>query len=129
MNTMIFTQQIYEQVHIAIPDTTTRTFSRDCGKSEGYYGSITAQKLPISTNALICLVEVLECRKELLGRHSTNARLQHIEEAQQMIADEIANRMQSIQTDDYKIRKMIIGSVARIVVAREQQYYPLTFIM
>ena len=129
MNTMIFTQQIYEQVHIAIPDTTTRTFSRDCGKSEGYYGSITAQKLPISTNALICLVEVLECRKELLGRHSTNARLQHIEEAQQMIADEIANRMQSIHTDDYKIRKMIIGSVARIVVAREQQYYPLTFIM
>ena len=129
MNTMTFTQQIYEQVHAAIPDTTTRTFSRDCCKSEGYYGSITAQKLPISTNALICLAEVLECRKELLGRHSTNARLQGIEEAQQMIADEIANRMQSIHTDDYKIRKMIIGSVARIVVAREQQYYPLTFIM
>ena len=129
MNTMTFTQQIYEQVHAAIPNTTTRTFSRDCGKSEGYYGSITAQKLPISTNALICLVEVLECRKELLGQHLTNTRLQHIEEAQQMIADEIANRMQSIHTDDYKIRKMIIGSVARIVVAREQQYYPLTFIM
>lgn len=129
MNTMTFTQQIYEQVHATIPDTTTRTFSRDCGKSEGYYGSITAQKLPISTNALICLAEVLECRKELLSRHLTNARLQGIEEAQQMIADEIANRMQSIQTDDYKIRKMIIGSVARILVAREQQYYPLTFIM
>ena len=129
MNTMTFTQQIYEQVHAAIPNTTTRTFSRDCGKSEGYYGSITAQKLPISTNALICLVEVLECRKELLVRHSTNARLQYIEDAQQMISDEIANRMQSIHTDDYKIRKMIISSVARIVVAREQQYYPLTFIM
>ena len=129
MNTMTFTQQIYEQVHAAIPNTTTRTFSSDCGKSVGYYGSITAQKLPISTNALICLAEVLECRKELLGRHSTNARLQHIQEAQQMIADEIANRMQSIQTGDYKIRKMIIGSVARIVFALEQQYYPLTFIM
>ena len=129
MNTMTFTQQIYEQVHAAIPNTTTRTFSRDCGKSEGYYGSITAQKLPISTNALICLAEVLECRKELLSRHLTNARLQGIEEAQQMIADEIANRMQSIQTDDYKIRKMIISSVARIVVARERQDYPPIFIM
>lgn len=129
MNTMAFTQQIYEQVQAAIPDTTTRTFSRDCGKSEGYYGSITAQKLPISTNALICLAEILECRKELLGRHSTNARLQHIEEAQQMIADEIARRMQSIHTDDYKIRKMIINSVARIVVAHEQHYYPPIFIM
>lgn len=129
MNTMTFTQQIYEQVHAAIPDTTARTFSRGCGKSEGYYGSITAQKLPISTNALICLAEVLECRKELLGRHSENTRLQHIEEAQQMIADEIARRMQNIYTDDYTIRKMIVSSVARIVVAREQQHYPLTFIM
>src|SRR5450830_484554 len=129
MNTMTFTQKIYEQVHAAIQNTTTRTFSRDCGKSDGYYGSITAQKLPISTNALICLAEVLECRKELLGRHLTDARLKCIEEAQQMIADEIASRMQSIHTDDYKIRKLIISSVARIVVAREQQYYPLTFIM
>ena len=129
MNTMTFTQKIYEQVHAAVPNTTTRTFSRDCGRSEGYYGSITAQKLPISTNALICLAEVLECRKELLGQHLTNARLQRMEEVQQMIADEIASRMQSIKTDDYKIRKMIISSVARIVAAREQQNYPPIFIM
>ena len=129
MNTMTFTQQVYEQVYAAIPNTTTRTFSRDCGKSEGYYGSITAQKLQISTNALISLAEVLECRKELLGRHTTNARLQRIEEAQQMIADEIARRMQSIHTDDYKIRKIIISSVARIVFAHEQQNYPPIFIM
>lgn len=129
MKTITFTQKIYEKVHAAIPNTTTRTFSSDCGKSEGYYGSITAQKLPISTNSLICLAEILECRKELLGGHTTNARLQHIEEAQQMIADEIARRMQSIHTDDYKIRKMIISSAARIVFANEQQNYPPIFIM
>ena len=75
------------------------------------------------------MAEVLECRKELLGRHTTNARLQRIEEAQQMIADEIARRMQSIHTDDYKIRKIIISSVARIVFAHEQQNYPPIFIM
>ena len=126
---MTFTQQIYEQVHAAIPSTTTRTFSRDCGKSDGYYGSITAQQLPISTNALICLAEVLECRKQLLGSKLTRTRLQRIEEAQQMIADEVATRMQHINTDDFKVRTMIVNAVARTVAANNQSHYPPIFIM
>lgn len=126
---MTITQQIYEQVCAAIPSTTTRTFSRDCGKSEGYYGSITAQQLPISTNALICLAEVLECRKQLLGNKLTQTRLQRIDDAQQMIADEVATRMQHINTDDFKVRTMIVNAVARTVATNNQSHYPPIFIM
>jgi len=126
---MTFTQAIYEQVYAALPNTTTRTFSSYCGKSEGYYGSITAQNLPISTNALICLAEVLEARKILLGAKLTDKRQSDIDLAQQMIADEIAARMQDINSNDYKIRKMIISSVAKSIAKHEQQFYPPIFIM
>ena len=53
------TKDIYELTQKAIPDMTVRRFSRYCGKSEGYYGSLIAQNLDISTNALIHLAEVL----------------------------------------------------------------------
>ncbi len=125
---MTFTQRLFEQVCEAMPNTTARTFSRDCGKSEGYYGSLTAQKLPISTNALMCLVEVLECRKELM-RDMTPGRLASIETAQQMIADEIAQRMQTIECDNLAVRKIITGAVARTIVASEQRCYPPIFVM
>jgi hypothetical protein len=52
---MSFTKQIYEKTSMALPDVTARTFSRYCGKSEGYYGSISSQNLDISTNGLLYL--------------------------------------------------------------------------
>lgn len=126
---MNFTQTIYNKVYQAMPNITTRSFSRYCGKSAGYYGSITAQNLPISTNALICLAEVLEASKVLHERSLTEQKLRDIELAQQMIADEVATRMQNIDSEDYKIRKMIICSVAKSIAKHEQQYYPPIFIM
>jgi hypothetical protein len=126
---MTFTYAIYDKVCEAIPNTTTRSFSRDCGKSEGYYGSITAQKLNISTNALICLAEVLEVRKCLLRDKLTASRLGKIGVAQQMIADEVAARVQSVTSDDYIIRKMIISSVAKSIAKYDRQHYPPIFIM
>lgn len=50
---MEFERTLFEKVREAFPKTTARTFSRDCGKSEGYYGSIIAQQQRISTCALI----------------------------------------------------------------------------
>lgn len=125
---MTFTRRLFEQVREAIPNTTARTFSKDCGMSDGYYGSITAQNLPISTNALLYLAEVLECRKELM-HELTPARLAGIETAQQMIASEIAQRMQAIDCDNLAVRKMIINAVARVNSSRNQQYYPPVFVM
>ena len=103
---MSFTKQIFDMASMALPDITTRTFSRCCGKSEGYYGSIIAQKLPISTNSLLYLSEVLEHKKA----QSPN---KHITELQLMIAQEVAKRMQSLQTQNLAVRKMVIRAIAQ----------------
>lgn len=123
---MTFERKLFEQVREAIPNTTAKTFSRDCGRSVGYYGSITAQKLSITTNALICLAEVMECRKELM-RDMTPRKLAKIEEVQQMIAAEIASRIQHMDCENMVVRKMIISAVAKAVAASEQQHYPPHF--
>lgn len=125
---MTFTRKLFEQVREAIPNTTAKTFSRDCGRSEGYYGSITAQKLPITTNALMCLAEVMECRKELM-RDMTPRKLAKIEEVQQMIAAEVARRMQNIDCDNLIVRKLITGAVAKAIAKNEQHNYPPIFVM
>lgn len=125
---MTFTQKLFEQVCEAVPNTTARTFSRDCGRSEGYYGSITAQKLPITTNALMCLAEVMECRKELM-RDMTPRKLAKIEEVQQVIATEIAWRMQNIDCNNLIVRKLITSAVAKAIATRDQHNYPPIFVM
>ena len=117
---MTFTQQLYEQVCNALPGTTSRSFSRLCGRSEGYYGSITAQQLPISTNSLIYLAEMIE---QLLAfkrdQASTTSKLRRI---QQCIAAEIARRTQDIDTDNLVVRKMIISAVANVAYTRDHQH-------
>lgn len=117
---MTFTQQLYEQVCHALPGTTSRSFSRLCGRSEGYYGSITAQQLPISTNSLIYLAEMIE---QLLAfkrdQANTTNKLRRI---QQCIAAEIAHRTQDIDTDNLVVRKMIISAVAKVAYTRDHQH-------
>lgn len=125
---MTITKKLFEAVREAIPNTTARTFSRDCGMSEGYYGCISSQNLPMSTNALIFLAEVLECRKELL-RDMTPRRLTLIEDAQKMIAREIASRMQNINCDNLVVRRMIIGAVAKVASTHEHYKYIPPFIV
>ena len=85
---MSFTKQLFEMTSMALPDVTARTFSRYLGKSEGYYGSITAQNLDISTNSLLFL-------SELLDQKSSNTPNKRITELQSMIAQEVARRMQT----------------------------------
>ena len=62
-----FSNQLYAQFIKILPDTTSRSFSRDCGMSEGYWGSISSQNLPISTQALIRLLEALEHKKTIFN--------------------------------------------------------------
>jgi hypothetical protein len=112
---MSFTQQIYDMASMALPDITTRTFSRYCGKSEGYYGSISAQNLPISTNSLLYLSEVLEHKKA----ESPN---KHITELQLMIAQEVARRMQSLETQNMAVRRMVIRAISQTYMADSREY-------
>lgn len=112
---MSFTKQIFDMASMALPDITTRTFSRYCGKSEGYYGSISAQNLPISTHSLLYLSEVLECKK-------ATGPNRYINELQSMIAQEVARRMQSLDTQNMAVRKMVIRAIAQTYMDGEREY-------
>ena len=112
---MSFTKQLFEMTSMALPDVTARTFSRYLGKSEGYYGSITAQNLDISTNSLLYLSEVLEYRNSLNPS-------QRITELQAMIANEVAKRIQRVDTQNVTIRKLVLKAIARTYLEGEDKY-------
>ena len=103
---MSFTKQLFKMTSMALPDVTTRTFSRYLGKSEGYYGSISAQKLNISTNSLLYLYEILEHKKEVNPN-------QYITELQKMIMREVTRRIQVLDTENLAVRKLMMRAVAQ----------------
>ena len=112
---MSFTKQLFEKTAMALPDITARTFSRYCGKSEGYYGSISAQQRDISTNSLLYLSEVLEHKKAT----SPN---RYITELQNLIAQEVARRMHDMDTKNMAVRQMVLRAVAHAHMSRENEY-------
>ena len=86
-DTMSFEKDLFNQIKAAIPTMNVRRFSKYCGKSDGYYGSITAQALPISTNALLHLAEMLTH----VQSHTPSKAL---DRALVMITETVAHRMQ-----------------------------------
>jgi hypothetical protein len=112
---MNFTKHLFLMTSMVLPDITARTFSRYLGKSEGYYGSITAQNLDISTNSLLFLAEVLDHKNTI----NPNKR---ITELQAVIAQEVVRRMQKLDTENEVIRKLVIRSVAKTYMERDQLF-------
>lgn len=121
---MTFTNDLYDKIKAAVPDMTVRRFSRYCGRSDGYYGSITAQALPLSTNALIHLAEMLTHMQSLKPSHALDAALV-------MIAEEVAHRMQSINSSsNWAVRQMIVKAVAKVQVSRvDNDLAPLPIVL
>ena len=113
---MNFEQRLYEQVREALPETTTRTFSRDCGMSKNYFCSVQGQNLRISVTALVYLAEVLEHR-QALGQ--TRKPINNI---LQMLADEIALRRNNISSSSFNVQSIIAKSIARIACERDNTY-------
>jgi hypothetical protein len=113
--TMSFTKQLFEMTSMALPDVTARKFSRYLGKSEGYYGSISAQNLDISTNSLLFLSEILE------HKNSSNPN-KRITELQSMIALEVANRVQRIDSQNEAVRKLVIRSIAKVYMESNDKF-------
>jgi len=60
---MTFTEELYQHISSLYSGMTVRGFSKLCGKSEGYYGSMKAQNLELATSAITHLIEELEQRK------------------------------------------------------------------
>lgn len=117
-------QEIFEEIKTIFPETTYRSFSRLCGMSESYYGSILAQNLAISTNALLHLAELLEHKKYLCA-DMTPRRINQIQMVQEKIAQEIAQRAHRIDSGNLKVRKMLIAALARISADRGTDSFPL----
>ena len=61
-----FSQTLYEQICIAFPSTKTRSLSKDCGMSEGYFASTQSQLLPLSTKALTNLANTMDMRANIV---------------------------------------------------------------
>jgi hypothetical protein len=112
---MSFTKKIFEMTSMALPDVTARTFSRYLGKSEGYYGSVSSQNLDISTNSLLFLSEVLEQKNSISPS-------ERIAEIQSIIAQEIAERMQTLNTQNIVVRKLVMKSIARVYANSEDEF-------
>lgn len=85
-----FEDQLYELVACVLPDLTVRKMSKFMGKSEGYWSSLMAQGLPVSNDALCCLISYLETRK-VTSANTPNFN-QRVASAQRFISQEIVKR-------------------------------------
>ena len=110
---MTFEQRLYEQVCQVLPNTTTRTFSRDCGMSENYLCSIQSQRLRISTAALLHLAEVLEHRRTLAQTQKP------VEGVLQMLAEEIAQRSNHISSNSFTVQRLVTKAIAAAAYKRD----------
>ena len=82
--------------------------------SEGYWGSISSQQLPISTQALVHLLEALEVKK-LASQYRNNTRhAEAITRLQSDITEEIANRSEKdTKATNGVVRKMVMEALMR----------------
>lgn len=85
-----FEDQLYELVACVLPDLTVRKMSKFMGKSEGYWSSLMAQGLPVSNDALCCLISYLETRK-VTSANTPNFN-QRVASAQRFISQEVVKR-------------------------------------
>ena len=88
-----FEDQLYESVACVLPDLTVRKMSKIMGKSEGYWSSLMAQGLPVSNDALCCLISFLETRKVISA--SPPDFNKRVACAQRLISQEIVKRFNS----------------------------------
>jgi hypothetical protein len=110
---MTFEQTLYEQVRQVLPNTTTRTFSRDCGMSENYLCSIQSQGLQLSTAALLHLAETMEHRQALRQTRKP------IEGLLKLLADEVAARTNNINSPSITVQRLVTKSIAAVAYQRD----------
>ena len=122
-----FEQELYEAVRLAFPGLTVRSMSRMLGKSSGYWSSMTSQNLPLPTDKLIHLADVVECQKILLPWGSE--RLNKLEKVQALLCEEIRTRFVLIRS--YLV-KTDLDSTGEWIQQRKlhfMSYEPLPFLV
>ena len=113
---MTFTEELYERTSKLYAGITVRSFSKLCGKSESYYGSMKTQNLELTTSAITHLMEELEQRKmTLVSMNASTKRITQLSNIQRFIADEIALRHHKCsENQNIKIRHMLLEAVSNL---------------
>ena len=113
---MTFTEELYQHISSLYSGMTVRGFSKLCGKSEGYYGSMKAQNLELATSAITNLLEELEQRKMMfISMNASAKQITELRDVQLFIADEIAARHHKCsENQNIKIRHMILDAVSNL---------------
>ena len=113
---MTFTEELYQHISSLYSGMTVRGFSKLCGKSEGYYGSMKAQNLELATSAITNLLEELEQRKMMfISMNASAKQITELRDVQLFIADEIAARHHKCsENQNIKIRHMILEAVSNL---------------
>jgi hypothetical protein len=91
-----FEQQLYEAMGHAYPGLTVRSMSKFLGKSTGYWSSMTSQKLPLPTETLMYLSDLVECQKIMLPWGS--GRALKLEKVQSLLCEEFSARLAMIRS-------------------------------
>ena len=114
---MSYTKQIFNKMKAIDPNITVREFSYRCGKSEGYYGSLISQKLELSDEAIINLLETLEMWKLISVKTPNNAvdKILRISDVQKNLTSELAERTSTNHnTPNNQVRNLIINAVVNL---------------
>ena len=113
---MTFTEELYQHISSLYSGMTVRGFSKLCGKSEGYYGSMKAQNLELATSAITNLLEELEQRKMMfISMNASAKQITELRDVQLFIADEIAARHHKCsENQNIKIRHMLLEAVSNL---------------
>lgn len=123
---MSFTTDIYDEIRRILPNSSVRDFSEMCGRSSGYYGSITSQGVEISDDALMNLLIGLESIK----RSGVITNLSAVSRIQKIISDELANRSSKYTNlGSGPVRRMIASAIIRLNEEKvyDQQPTPILF--
>jgi hemoglobin-like flavoprotein len=114
---MTFTEELYQHISSLYSGMTVRGFSKLCGKSEGYFGSMKAQNLELATSAITNLLEELEQRKMMfISMNASAKQITELRDVQLFIADEIAARHHKCsENQNIKIRHMLLEAVSNLL--------------
>jgi hemoglobin-like flavoprotein len=113
---MTFTEELYQHISSLYSGMTVRGFSKLCGKSEGYYGSMKAQNLELATSSITNLLEELEQRKMMfISMNASAKQIGELRDVQLFIADEIAIRHHKCsESQTITIRHMLLEAVSNL---------------
>lgn len=123
-------EQIFESTRQVINDLTSRKFSQLCDKSEGYFGSITAQNIELSTSALVGLAGNIENLKVSLDEADRLKKTKAIEKLLVTIYSAIAERaLAESQSKNLVVRRLITEAISTLSYKQSSKYTPLPFSM